>query len=31
MRNHQVNTFLVGETFMRADNPGAALAQVFGE
>lgn len=31
MRSHQVNAFLVGETFMRADNPGAALAQVFGE
>lgn len=29
MRSHQVNAFLVGETFMRADNPGAALAQVF--
>lgn len=31
MRSHQVNAFLVGETFMRADNPGAALAQVFGD
>jgi indole-3-glycerol phosphate synthase len=30
MRNHQVNTFLVGEAFMRAPEPGAELARVFG-
>jgi indole-3-glycerol phosphate synthase len=30
MRQHQVQTFLVGEAFMRADDPGAELAQVFG-
>jgi indole-3-glycerol phosphate synthase len=30
MRDHQVNTFLVGEAFMRADDPGAELAKVFG-
>jgi len=29
MRDHQVNAFLVGEAFMRADNPGAALAEIF--
>ena len=29
MRSHGVHTFLVGETFMRADDPGAALAQLF--
>jgi indole-3-glycerol phosphate synthase len=29
MRNQQVNTFLVGEAFMRANNPGAELARVF--
>ena len=29
MRDHQVNTFLVGEAFMRADVPGAELARVF--
>jgi indole-3-glycerol phosphate synthase len=31
MREHQVHAFLVGEAFMRADNPGAALARVFDE
>ena len=31
MRSAQVNAFLVGEAFMRADDPGAALAQLFGE
>ena len=31
MREAQVNAFLVGEAFMRADDPGAALAQLFGE
>jgi indole-3-glycerol phosphate synthase len=29
MREHNVNTFLVGEAFMRADNPGAALEILF--
>jgi indole-3-glycerol phosphate synthase len=30
MRDHQVHTFLVGEAFMRADNPGTELEKVFG-
>ncbi len=30
MRDAQVNAFLVGEAFMRADDPGAALADLFG-
>ncbi len=30
MRQYQVQTFLVGEAFMRADDPGAELAKVFG-
>ncbi len=29
MRDHQVNTFLVGEAFMRADNPGNELHKLF--
>ncbi|WP_283149641.1 indole-3-glycerol phosphate synthase TrpC [Silvimonas soli] len=29
MREHNVHTFLVGEAFMRADNPGKALAGLF--
>jgi indole-3-glycerol phosphate synthase len=29
MRQAQVNAFLVGEAFMRADDPGQALAQLF--
>ncbi len=31
LRNAKVNAFLVGEAFMRADEPGVALAQLFGE
>jgi indole-3-glycerol phosphate synthase len=30
MREHGVHAFLVGEAFMRADNPGARLAELFG-
>jgi indole-3-glycerol phosphate synthase len=30
MRAANVNAFLVGEAFMRADDPGAALAELFG-
>lgn len=29
MRRHEVHTFLVGEAFMRADDPGAELARLF--
>lgn len=29
MRNHGVNAFLVGEAFMRAENPGEELARLF--
>ena len=29
MRGHQVHAFLVGEVFMRADDPGVELARVF--
>ena len=29
MREHHVNTFLVGEAFMRAENPGIALQTLF--
>jgi indole-3-glycerol phosphate synthase len=29
MRQHHVNTFLVGEAFMRAEDPGAKLAELF--
>ncbi len=29
MRDHQVHTFLVGEAFMRADDPGVALKTTF--
>lgn len=29
MREHGVNAFLVGEAFMRADDPGAKLAELF--
>lgn len=29
MRNHQVHAFLVGEAFMRAEDPGAELARLF--
>jgi len=31
LRNAKINAFLVGEAFMRADEPGAALAELFGE
>lgn len=31
LREAKVNAFLVGEAFMRADDPGVALAQLFGE
>ncbi len=30
MRDHGVNAFLVGEAFMRADDPGIELARLFG-
>ena len=30
MRDAKVNAFLVGEAFMRADDPGVALAELFG-
>ncbi len=29
MRNHHINAFLVGEAFMRADDPGVALSDLF--
>lgn len=29
MRDHEVNSFLVGEAFMRADDPGAELKKLF--
>ena len=29
MREHGVNAFLVGEAFMRADDPGVELARLF--
>jgi indole-3-glycerol phosphate synthase len=29
MRGHQVHVFLVGEAFMRAEDPGVELARVF--
>lgn len=29
MRNHDVHGFLIGETFMRAENPGSALNDLF--
>jgi indole-3-glycerol phosphate synthase len=29
MRGHGVHVFLVGEAFMRADDPGAALKTLF--
>jgi indole-3-glycerol phosphate synthase len=30
MRNNGVHAFLIGEAFMRADNPGERLAELFG-
>ncbi len=30
MRDAKINAFLVGEAFMRADEPGEALAELFG-
>ena len=30
MREHKVNCFLVGEAFMRADDPGTEFARLFG-
>lgn len=30
MRDHGINAFLVGEAFMRAENPGEKLAELFG-
>jgi indole-3-glycerol phosphate synthase len=29
MRDHRVSAFLVGEAFMRADDPGAELGRLF--
>jgi len=29
MREHEVHAFLVGEAFMRAEDPGARLAELF--
>jgi len=29
MRDHQINAFLVGEAFMRAQDPGQALSELF--
>jgi indole-3-glycerol phosphate synthase len=29
MRGHEIDTYLVGEAFMRADDPGAELARLF--
>lgn len=31
MRDHGVNSFLVGEAFMRADDPGTRLRELFSE
>jgi indole-3-glycerol phosphate synthase len=29
MRNNRINAFLVGEAFMRANDPGIALSELF--
>jgi indole-3-glycerol phosphate synthase len=31
LRDVNINAFLVGEAFMRADEPGEALIELFGE
>lgn len=31
MQDHQINSFLVGEAFMRAEDPGQQLTKLFGE
>jgi indole-3-glycerol phosphate synthase len=31
IRQHNVNSFLVGEAFMRADDPGSRLNELFGD
>ena len=31
MRDNQINAYLVGEAFMRADQPGDKLAELFGD
>lgn len=31
MRRHEIHSFLVGEAFMRADQPGTRLTELFGE
>jgi len=31
MRRNRINAFLVGEAFMRADDPGSRLNELFGD